>query len=119
MSPPAGRHQIGEWLHNFEDRVVIGRALRLKREIDVARVNEALRHAQGQAAPRGASAVESLRRLRAALPAPDGQQPPSASKAAALAPDLDAKLFQAGILSGRTTAEDVLARLARTPRPAT
>jgi hypothetical protein len=25
---------MGEWRHNFEDRAVIGRALRLKREID-------------------------------------------------------------------------------------
>lgn len=91
----------------------------LRREIDVVKVNESVQRAQASVAAQGAgassalgSAADSLKRIKERQAIRDEQ-----FKAAGeledrrTGADLDAKLRNAGILPGHTSAEDVLARL--------
>ena len=91
----------------------------LRREIDVVKVNESVQRAQASVVAQGSgataslgSAADSLKRIKERQAVRDEK-----FKAAAeledrrTGADLDAKLRNAGILPGQTSADDVLARL--------
>ena len=91
----------------------------LRREIDVVKVNESVQRAQASVVAQGTgasaslgSAADSLKRIKERQAVRDEK-----FKAAAeledrrTGADLDAKLRNAGILPGQTSADDVLARL--------
>ncbi len=91
----------------------------LRREIDVVKVNESVQRAQAAVASRGAgasaslgSAADSLKRIkeRQAI-ASERFKAAGELEDRRTGADLDAKLRDAGILEGHTSADDVLARL--------
>lgn len=92
----------------------------LRREVDVVKVNESVQKAQATVAARGAgagnalgSAADSLARIRERQ-AIRGERIRAAGELEdrRTGADLDAKLRDAGILPGQSSADDVLARLA-------
>lgn len=92
----------------------------LRREIDVVKVNESVQRAQASVASRGAgatasigSAADSLKRIKERQAIRDEQfKAATELEDRRTGADLDAKLRNAGILPGQTSADDILARLA-------
>jgi phage shock protein A len=91
----------------------------LRREIDVVKVNESVQRAQAAVASRGSgaqaalgSAADSLKRIKERQAVRDERFKASQElEDRRTGADLDAKLVQAGILPGQSSADDVLARL--------
>jgi len=91
----------------------------LRREIDVVKVNESVQRAQASVVAGGAgataalgSAADSLKRIKERQAIRDERFKASAElEDRRTGADLDAKLRNAGILPGQSSADDVLARL--------
>lgn len=91
----------------------------LRREIDVVKVNESVQRAQASVAASGTganaalgSAADSLKRIKERQAIRDEKFKSAAElEDRRTGADLDAKLRNAGILPGQTSADDILARL--------
>ena len=97
----------------------------LRREIDVVKVNESVQRAQAAVASRGGSATASLGSAADSLKRIKERQLVQEEKFRAAGEledrrtgaDLDAKLRNAGILEGHSSADDILARLSKPKDP--
>jgi phage shock protein A len=97
----------------------------LRREIDVVKVNESVQRAQASVVAGGAgataalgSAADSLKRIKERQAIRDERFKASAElEDRRTGADLDAKLRNAGILPGQSSADDVLARLTAPKEP--
>jgi len=97
----------------------------LRREIEVVKVNESVQRAQAAVAARGSgaqaslgSAADSLKRIKERQAIRDERFKASAElEDRRTGADLDAKLRNAGILPGQSSADDVLARLTAPKEP--
>jgi phage shock protein A len=122
--------QLGE-MRSAEDRLhqIIAATQQkvegLRREIDVVKVNESVQRAQASVVAGGSganaalgSAADSLKRIKERQAIRDEKFKASAElEDRRTGADLDAKLRNAGILPGQSSADDVLARL-NAPKPA-